>query len=109
VFWVRLPERTPPGREQSGRRPCVLIADPATVHPTRYPVVILAPFTGRTLPAAVLYPRLQAGTGGLPTASTVLLDQLVAVDVGRIEGRLGALTPDELEPVRVGLRAMLGL
>jgi mRNA-degrading endonuclease toxin of MazEF toxin-antitoxin module len=49
---------------------------------------------------------IHVGTADLKLPGTVLLDQLQAVDVGRITGAYGRFS--ELEPVRLGLRALFG-
>ncbi len=51
--------------------------------------------------------RIEAGTADLRLPGTILIDQLQAVDVGRVTGAFGRLTPTELETVRIGLRALL--
>lgn len=109
VLWVNLPRRRPRGREQEGTRPCLLLADPAAVQTARYPVLLVAPLTRTRLPDGPLYPRIAAGAGGLPDASTILLDQLLTIDAARVTGLVGTLASDELEPVHLGLRRMFGL
>jgi mRNA-degrading endonuclease toxin of MazEF toxin-antitoxin module len=52
--------------------------------------------------------RIEAGTADLRLLGTILIDQLQTVDVGRITGAFGRLTPTELESVRLGLRDLLG-
>ncbi|MBI3930007.1 MAG: type II toxin-antitoxin system PemK/MazF family toxin [Armatimonadetes bacterium] len=107
---MELPERQPPGHEQAGRRPCVVLADPAGLQRTRFPVLVLAPLTGaRQLPSGPLYIRLEAGVGGLPMASTVLLDQVAAIDARRVKGYLGQLEATEYVPIEEGLRTMFRL
>ena len=103
ILQVCLPSRRPPGHEQKGVRPCVSIADPSAVHPLRYPMLIVAPMTSKSLPQLPLYPCLEAGVGGLPLASTVLLDQLTAIDAHRVRGYIGSLSPEEFAPIREGL------
>lgn len=98
----------PHGHEQQGMRPCLLIADPAEIQPLRYPLLIVAPLSTESLARLPLYPRLAAGVGGLPKASTVLLDQLTAIDLRRVRGYIGTLTEKELAPIRKGLLLMFG-
>lgn len=101
-----LPERTPHGYELKGERPCVLLVDPSDVQSLRYPMLIVAPLTTKELDSLPLYPRLDEGTGGLPRASTVLLDQLLAVDTRRVRGYIGTLTKQEFSPIAEGLSRM---
>lgn len=108
VLWARLPTRTPKGREQTGTRPVILIAEPARVQTLRFPLVLVASVTSTVLPEEPVYPRLARGAGGLPSDSTVLLDQLLALDPAHVTGRAGTLTDAEFAPIRAGLRAILG-
>ena len=103
ILWVRLPVRVPSGHEQKGLRPCILIKDPSTVHPIRFPVLLIAPLTSQLMPEQLLYPRLKAGVANLPVESTVLLDQLMTIDCQRVEGYIGTLEPSEYEIIRTGL------
>lgn len=109
LVWAELGRRQPPGHEQEGRRPCVIVAVPGQVHAPRFPLVVVAPLTTAALPARPLYPRLPAGSGGLSADSTVLLDQVVAIDVTRVRRRIGALAAPEYQPIREGLRQLFGL
>ena len=45
----------------------------------------------------------------LPVDSTMMLDQVAAMDARRVRGYLGQLGPTEYAPVEEGLRAMFGL
>lgn len=111
VILVSLPCHLPPGFEQEGIRPAVVLGVPAG--PVRFPVVIAAPLTtaggswSRENP--VLYPSLPAGSGGLPRRSTILLDQLRSLDVKRVAGYLGSLDQRDLERIRDGVRHLLKL
>jgi len=81
--------------------------------PVRYPVVVVVPLTTQEGPWVdanpLIYPRLHAGAGGLPVGSTVLLDQVRAVDVKRVQEYLGTLCPAELARVQTGLAQVLNL
>jgi len=55
-----------------------------------------------------LYPRLPAGTAGLPVDSLVLLDQTRALDVGRVAAYIGTLTPSAYRRISEGLLQMFG-
>ncbi len=114
LFWADLGLRLPPGHEQQGGRPLLLLGVPSSLGPVRFPMLIVAPVTSyREQPwahsAPRLYPRLEAGAGGLPRTSLVLLDQLQALDPRRITGYLGRLSPTEYDPIRASLRALLNL
>ncbi|WP_081328432.1 type II toxin-antitoxin system PemK/MazF family toxin [Neomoorella thermoacetica] len=43
------------------------------------------------------------GAGGIPKASTVLIDQVRAVDVRRVKAYLGTLDETTFEPIRASL------
>ena len=109
VLWVALPLRRPPGHEQVGMRPCLVLADPAAVQPVRFPVLVVAPLTSRVVGEGPLYVRLPAGTGGLPAASTVLLDQVSAIDAGRVRGYIGRIEGEPFRAIISGLRLLFGL
>ena len=102
ILWADLPRHLPPGHEQIGRRPVVVVGLPGGVQPLPYPVLVVVPLT-RTRVRGPLFPVLRAAAGGLPVDSTALVYQLGALDESRIVGQLGTLTTDELAPVRQGL------
>lgn len=109
LTWVDLGGRLPPGHEQEGRRPCVVVAAPTIVQRLRFPMVVVAPMTTAVLPSTPLYPRLSQGSGGLAVDGTVLLDQVVSVDVRRMKKHIGQLPPSSYQPIRDGLRRMFQL
>lgn len=108
ILWARLPYRVPPGHEQIGHRPVILVGLPETIQPIPYRVLIVVPLT-RTKLQGPLFPLIPAGSGGLPADSTALIYQVGALDARRIEGRLGKLSEEELRPIRDGLKLMLYL
>lgn len=71
-------------------------------------MLLVAPITSTLLETGLMRIRLEVGWGGLDRAGTILLDQLVSVDAGRLRGSFGRLTDEQLMPVRAGLKAMLG-
>jgi mRNA-degrading endonuclease toxin of MazEF toxin-antitoxin module len=102
----RLSERVPTGHEQTGLRPCLLIADLGQHQRLNYPMLLVAPITSTMLQPGLLRIRLEAGWGGLEQAGTILLDQLTSVDVSRLRGSFGSLTEEQLVPVRTGLTSI---
>lgn len=104
-----LGRREPAGHEQAGRRPCIVVSDPAGKPPLRFPLVSVVSLTTASLPDHPLYPVLPTGAGGLSGDSTVLVDQPCAVDMRRTLRRVGRLSPAGLAPVLVGLRHLLSL
>ncbi|MBI4320607.1 MAG: type II toxin-antitoxin system PemK/MazF family toxin [Chloroflexi bacterium] len=102
VVWAELPKRQPPGQEQHGRRPVVVVGLPQLHQQLPHRLVVVVPLT-RTNLRGPLCPSLQAGAGGLPAESTALVHQVTAVDERRIVGSLGRLAGTEFEPIRQGL------
>ncbi|MBC7542390.1 MAG: type II toxin-antitoxin system PemK/MazF family toxin [Candidatus Sericytochromatia bacterium] len=111
VAWAIFPEHVPGGHEQEGRRPAVIVAVPD--RPTRYPILWVAPVTTRQGPWQTAnpqcYPGLQAGAGGLPRPSFVLLDQLRAIDASRLSEFIGTLPGEDFGRIVAGLRLLLRL
>ena len=109
---MHFPKHLPPGQEQQGRRPAVVVGLPGDVGASRFPMVVVVPLTsdkGEPWPrrAPRLYPVLAAGTAGLSNDSVCLIDQVRAVGLRRVTGYAGALPAAELKPILDGLRAML--
>lgn len=108
VLTVSIPERVPPGHEQEGVRPAVVVGLPDRLGPGRFPVVVIVPFTSYRGQAWVdaapeRYPRLDAGVAGLRSPSVALLDQVLALDLRRLQKRRGHLSAEQYEAVRSGL------
>lgn len=108
VVTARFPEHRPPGHEQSGLRPAIVVALPEQLGTPRYPVALLVPLTTDlnqpwAARSAALYHRLPQGAGGLPRASVALLDQVRSVDLRRVVGYVGSLRPAAFAPMREAL------
>lgn len=106
-----IPKRVPPGHEQEGPRPAVVVGLPDRLGPGRYPLVVIVPFTSYRGQAWIdaapeRYPRFDAGVAGLRAPSAALLDQLVALDLRRVRNKGGRLTVEQYEAVRSGLERM---
>ena len=108
LLWVDLPLRVPPGHEQIGQRPVVVVGLPEEIQALPYRVLIGVPLT-RTHFQGPLFPVLPARAGNLPAESTALVYQVLALDIGRVQGRIGTLSETEYKPIQEGLRKMLGL
>jgi len=108
---LTLPQQS--GREQFGRRPCVVVAIPDRAGTPRFPILVIAPLTTSKGPwtdaAPALYPILAVGAAGLHEESVVLLDQIRAAQESRIESYIGSLTEAEFEPIRKGIRRMFDI
>ena len=108
ILWVDFPQRVPPGHEQLGRRPVIVVGLPELVQPVPYRVLLVVPLT-RTRFQGPLFPLIPTGAGGLPADSTALVYQVGAIDARRVVGHLGQLSSVEMAPVWVGLKLMFGL
>lgn len=112
VLLARLPQLIPPGTEQSGIRPVVVVALPDWVGVPRYPMIVTAPTTTRlgawVRNSPALYPVLGIGVGGLTQVSAVMLDHLRGVDAVRIVRPLGQLSVEEYAPIKRGFERMFG-
>ena len=45
ILWVDFPQRIPPGHEQFGRRPVIVVGIPQLVQPIPYRVLLVVPLT----------------------------------------------------------------
>ncbi len=109
ILAVTLPRLVPPGREQQGLRPVVVVAIPDR---PRFPMLVIVPLTasiGSWADDNPLYPVLEAGTGGLKSRSALLLDHVRAMDERREFSRIGALTAEQYAPIRDALSKLFGL
>ncbi len=112
VLLMKLPTHAPPGHEQQGLRPVIVVAEPGRAGRPRYELVYGAPLTTSidawTSTDASLYPVLKAGAGGLPRDSVVLIEHARGIDAARVVRRLGKLTDDEYAPIRQVIEKMFG-
>jgi mRNA interferase MazF len=99
VYRVRLPAGR--GHEQHGPRYGVIIQMDALLGLS---TAIIAP-TSRSAAPATFRPEVQL-TGG---TARVLVEQLRAVDLSRLDRHAGRLTPDEQRAVDEALELVLGL
>lgn len=99
VVTLRLPKGI--GHEQHGRRFGVVVQSDAFLPRS---VVLIAPTSTQALPASF---RPQIELDG--TATRVLVEQVGAVDVGRLGDLVGHLTPEERWGVDAALITVLGL
>ncbi|MEX2535440.1 MAG: type II toxin-antitoxin system PemK/MazF family toxin [Trueperaceae bacterium] len=114
VVTVLLPERTPQGHEQEGRRPAAVVGLPDRLGPARSSVLVIVPFSRyQSQPwadaAPERYPRFEAGTARLHSPSIALLDQILSVDVRRVERRRGRLTAAQYGPIKRAFAKMADL
>ena len=104
IHWIDLPPLV--GREQSGRRPGLIVQTDALT--PSLTTVMVVPLTSRCasarFPATVLVePDVR---NGLTVPSVALAFQLRAVDKRRVGHRIGTVAPDVFERL---MRAVMGL
>ena len=97
------------GREQAGRRPAIAVLSDAS--PATNPMAIVVPLTSKL--AAMRFPytiQVQpTPVNGLTSPSVLLVFQLRAVDLGRVNQVIGHLEDDYLKLIDDTLRQMLAL
>jgi mRNA interferase MazF len=93
------------GREQSGRRPALVIsADDYNRSPSG--LVVVMPITSRP-PKVPWHVEVSAGEGGLKTSGSILCDHLRSVSVDRLVTSLGTVRYPTLEEVERLIRFLL--
>jgi len=96
------------GHEQGGRRPVLIIQNDVG---NRYsPTTIVAPLT--TTFSVRVYPtevRVRAGAGGVTRDSSILLNQIKAIDKRRLERCVGQLDTATMQQVDEAIKISLGL
>jgi mRNA interferase MazF len=102
LFWVGpgdAPELAP-----SYAHPHVVVQDDVFNH-SRVTTVIVCALTSNlrraTEPGNVL---LEAGEGGLPRQSVVIVSQIASVDKARLGARIGSLSAERVDQILAGLR-----
>jgi len=110
IVRVNLPQPVgPPGREQFGPRPAIVVQTGGVT--ATLSTVLVVPFTSRR--AALCFPGSftisPTSTNGLACESVALTHQLRAIDRNRIHGVIGRLTSEELGRLESELRRLLGL
>lgn len=95
------------GREQSGRRPVLIVSDNALNSGPRG-LVIVIPVTGtaRGLPTHV---PVIPPEGGLTKASVIMSEQVRSISKDRLSHRFGVVTRATMDQVDRILRLVLGL
>lgn len=104
IFYFQLGQHLPPGHEQEGRRPALIVASPAAHGTPRFPGFIVVPLTTfRNQPwiegSPALYPIIKARKDQIERDSVALLDQIRAADVTRVERYVGRLSRQEFQRI----------
>jgi len=106
LYWVNLDPAL--GSEIAKTRPALIISnDIGNQYAER---VIVAPISsgnvGKVYPFEV---HLNAGEGGLPKESKVLLDQIRTLDKSRLGNHIGTLSTERMEEVNRAIRLSLAV
>ena len=106
IYWVELPPAN--GREQTGRRPAVLVQD--ETYPGPLPLVLVVPLTTATstLRFPGTYLIAPDPENGLHKPSVALVFQLRAVDRRRLRDQLGTLSATTFAELLQTLDKLLG-
>lgn len=109
IYWTDISPRS--GSEQRGRRPAVVVSHDAFNRNVGWGSVIVVPIStsGAQAHRGPTSVPLPAGAGGLTRASLALCHQVTTIDRGKLEKRLGQLTPPLLREIGLGLRAAMDL
>jgi mRNA interferase MazF len=105
IHWIEL--RRPRGSAPGYRHPHVVIQN-NVFNASRISTVAVCVVTSNlrraVAPGNVL---LGKGEGGLPKASVVNISQILTVDRGQIEAKIGSLSRDRMEQVVQGLKLLI--
>jgi len=106
IYWADLNPVI--GHEQGGRRPVLIIQNDIgnRYSPTTIVVPITSSFSDKVYPTEV---RVPADTGGLISDSSMLLNQIKAVDKRRLERCIGQLDKTTMRRVDQAIKISLGL
>ncbi|HUW63395.1 MAG TPA: type II toxin-antitoxin system PemK/MazF family toxin [Spirochaetia bacterium] len=95
------------GSEQAGYRPALVIQnDAGNKYGNTTIVAAVSTALGKVYPFLV---RLAAGQGGLERESVVNLSQILTIDKGRLQRKLGALSHDKMAEVDKAVMVSLAL
>jgi mRNA-degrading endonuclease toxin of MazEF toxin-antitoxin module len=103
IYWTRLASRG--GREQSGRRPSIVVQKDTTL-----PTVLLVPLTTRQdalrfQGTVLIEPDSQ---NNLPNISVALVFQLTALDKKSLETKIGKISKQNLDEIWQALDEITG-
>jgi len=106
IRWVELPDVG--GREQSGRRPAIILQDDS--YAASLPTTIVVPLSSAI--AALRFPgtaQVKAThSSGLRTDSVALVFQIRAIDRGRIKEAIGEVSILEVAEIQAELAKLFG-
>jgi mRNA interferase MazF len=95
------------GREQGGKRPCLVLSDDLFNHgPSELVVVLPVTSKNREIPLRV---PVDAPEGGLKVTRYVMPEMIRSISVRRLVRRLGMVSPSKMRVVENHVRVVLGL
>lgn len=105
IYWITLPSQG--GREQSGRRPCIVMSRPSI---NKGNPVVVVPMTTNLAKASAYNIKIPAveivkdvASGSIVQDSVALCGQVFAIDKRKFEDKLGKLSHLAVLAVQLGL------
>ena len=97
------------GSEQAGRRPALVVGSDAANSNDRYPLTIVACIS-RTQRDILTHVAVEPdATNGLRTRSSIKCEQILTVEKGRLEEKIGYLPTSDMRRVGTALKRALTL
>ena len=112
IIAINLPTRIPSGHEQEGLRPALVIGLPEYLDSPRFPTIVVIPLTtkiGDWSKDNKLYIQIQKGEGNIRKNSLLLIDQILSVDINRINGYIGTINNKKILEVKSLLITLFSL
>lgn len=103
LFWLALPAEGDPAPSEAVAHPHVVVQDDLFNRSRVATVIVCALTSNLTRGEEPGNVRLDAGEGGLPRASVVVVSQVASVERERLGARIGALSEARVEQVLAGL------
>lgn len=109
LYWAVLQPRS--GSEQSGRRPVVIISNDGFNQVPNWRSIIVIPVSTSIRQGArgpTVVPLSGIGPALIPN-SVAICHQITTLDRGKLDERIGTLSPTEIEDIERGIRAACDL
>jgi mRNA interferase MazF len=109
-FEVWLADLNPRMGTEAGKTRPVLVVQTNLLNKLSHPSTIICPITSHVSPKAnILRVHLQQGTAGLEKDSDIMIDQMRAIDNGRLKQRLGVLPESFTDRIKENLKIVLDI
>lgn len=105
IYWLDF--GTPVGSVQGGKRLALVIQNDAGNSSS--PTTIVAAITSKEKKTYLFHVEISAQESGLPSDSTVLLEQLFTINKNRLTEKAGRLFTQKMNEVDKALKASLGI